>query len=653
MALKLEFYLNGQPIDEPLNYQEISIELNNDTNDPDFRGYLATNNWEFGLGTNDNRDATKIIKSWLGGQFGAFEGLKYEVRLRNGSKTETLLDAYIDLSTAEYLCDRIVADSQDAKGLDWFNEVSNVPFEYLYKETDIINNSDFVFIPYKEYNPADKTQAAVIVLTIATIAIQVWSFTQQIIAFIKGIKNAGGFNADMLLIVFELLISLIQLIITISIFTKQILRYLKSPTKYKAGMYLTDLCAKGAEYFGYTFDSTILRGVKYSLDNTLGFDNVVLIPESYEQEVNNEDGSLGIQDIRNGNLLRGYYNGTYKELLLELKSMFNAKIIIDQTNKVLRLERRDYGDVNNTYQIPPIDRTDSPYLFNADDLKSTYEVSYLKDNQDKVSLQNYLGTEIKAITTPYATRGNFLMTGEEVKIINFGLTTLKTDLTKQEKFIRNISIGYIAFINAPILLLRAILKGLNKIIKLFNKILKALKTVGVFKREIKIPLINVDVIKNPVQDFKDQFEDDKLGMLLFETDYLSTPKLVALKDKFSTFQLRGNSIEYKPHSNQRSLLNADYLYNNFHYINGFVTSPGVRDNKHNQNKIYTLTNIPFCLDEYNLVKNNPIIRDFDGKQGEMISVKWNIYRETADITFKVNEKYTNNLQIKTVISDGR
>ena len=661
MALKLEFYLNNKPIKEPLNYQELSVELNFDVDDPDFRGYVSTNQWQFGLGTTDNQDAANIIKNYLTSSYGAFEGLPFKIKLNNDNDVQTLFDGYLDLSTGEYLCDEIRANSAESKSIDWLNEVAaSVSYPLLYGTK--ITQKDFVYIPYLEYKPGDKLQAAIIVLTIASITFQLWTFIRQIVAFVKSVIASGGWGWEMIPAIVEMLVALIQLLVNFFILKNQIFRYLFNPIKYKAGMYLLDLCIKGAAELGYTFDSSILTGrdSRYKLqvgNKQIGFNNVVCIPESFNQYENSEDGNLGIDNIALGSELKGVYRGTFKDLLLELKTMFNGKIIIDQENKILRLERRDYSIVNDLYQVPKIDRDNTPYRFNADDLISNYEILFTRDDQDKVSLQNYQGTELKVITVPLITNGNFLMKGDLVNSISFGLTTLKTELTKQEKFIRGVAITWIGVVNIPILILRAIINGINKLIKAINKILKVLKSLGAFKKPIKIRPIKISAIPNPIQDFKDRFDNQRLNVLLFETDYLSTPKLVALDDDYFNFKatngLKNNTVGYKPSANNRNLLSAEFLWERFHYINSFTFDTDAYTYDHNQYKIYTLQDIPFCIDDYNKIKNNPIIKDYDGKQGEMISVKWNVYQQKAEITFKIKEKYTNNIKLDKLFSDGR
>ena len=58
----------------------------------------------------------------------------------------------------------------------------------------------------------------------------------------------------------------------------------------------------------------------------------------------------------NSTTSRGYYQGTFGQLLRDLKEVINGKVIIEGT-VLLRLEREDYNNSAYNYQIPPVDQT--------------------------------------------------------------------------------------------------------------------------------------------------------------------------------------------------------------------------------------------------------------------------------------------------------
>jgi hypothetical protein len=189
----------------------------------------------------------------------------------------------------------------------------------------------------------------------------------------------------------------------------------------------------------------------------------------------------------------------------------------------------------------------------------------------------------------------------------------------------------------------------NSLIAVVKGILATLKFLGIWKKPVTINYINIRSIVNPLKPFLDYYEDIRTGILQFESDYLSTPKLVALK---SSYQEIAVDTE-KPHPNQRDLLNANFLYQKFHHINNFVEDRDLVDTTHNQHIIYEIPEIDFTCKDYETVKNNNFIIDPDGNRGEVIDLDYNPFNSTARIKYKVKKKYTNNLKIKTLIPDGR
>ena len=64
--------------------------------------------------------------------------------------------------------------------------------------------------------------------------------------------------------------------------------------------------------------------------------------------------------------------------------------------------------------------------------------------------------------------------------------------------------------------------------------------------------------------------------------------------------------------------------------------------------------MPFCIDDYEKVKNNNIIYDSDGITSAIVlSLTWNIFSQTASVKYKVRKKYTENLVESIILSDGR
>ena len=176
-------------------------------------------------------------------------------------------------------------------------------------------------------------------------------------------------------------------------------------------------------------------------------------------------------------------------------------------------------------------------------------------------------------------------------------------------------------------------KTVNAIIKAIKKLLKALKKVG----------IKIDFNPDPIKEINytpiGELIDNRIGMLMLENDFINTPKILLIEEK-------GDPINTKVKSTNQSTLNSVYLYNNFHFIDSFDSK--IYD-KTNQYRIFEVENVPFCYDDYIKVKNNNKLRDGE-KEGLIDSLSWNIFNQTANIKYIINEIYTNNLYTKIITS---
>ena len=137
--MKVNFYINNKKITEPLNYQELSLQLNYDADDPN--AAVNINEWELGVGGyNPNKDGANLsnahINNGLSGGVGIFEGLPFRIELEHAGNIQDIFSGYLDLTSDLIDCDLVNATAIEEGGVDWLNEVADsVSFEYLYEET--------------------------------------------------------------------------------------------------------------------------------------------------------------------------------------------------------------------------------------------------------------------------------------------------------------------------------------------------------------------------------------------------------------------------------------------------------------------------------------------------------------------------------------
>jgi hypothetical protein len=636
--IKTKFYLNNKLIVSPSNYQELAIELNFDKDDPNFRGEVSTNRWQLGLGDlNDDEDGTKTalshIDGGLTGSVGVFEGIPFRIELENEpEQPKVLFDGYLDLSTADVTCSTINANAIESNGIDWLNEVvDSFDFEFLFENEDIqegqglITRNDFVSIPYILSDVPDYKEALMISISafvvVSELLDQIQSLVEQPVGAL--FANAG----DILTFVLRI-ISIIILVVSIVALIVQIIRALVQVAKFHAGMYLFTLCQRGAEYLGLEFKSeSILEATDWR--------NVALLPQKYEQKNNDKGIEDRVENFSNaviGYLTAtdvdglGFYKGTYGNLLRDLKEMFNAKLIFK--DGVLRLEKLDYFDSSPAYVLEDVDRTNVPYRFNSEDFISNYGISFVPDDNDKQTLDKWNGSKVIVTARPNVinVKSNLIARNERKVNIPFARGRRNTRVTFVQKMINE----YINFI-------KPIIQNNDRLIQLAQLSVNAItRKAKKFLRAIRLVV------------------DRKTDALVMATDFVSTPKLVMMQYDYENWQDK-ILVRLSPKNDQ--VLDARNIYNNFHSVNSFI---GQRDNngqltgKHNQYKEYSLDEIPFCIEDYVKIRANNRILDADGiTPAEVISLKWNVYKQTASITFRVNERYTTNLTETLIDSDGR
>jgi len=134
-----------------------------------------------------------------------------------------------------------------------------------------------------------------------------------------------------------------------------------------------------------------------------------------------------------------------------------------------------------------------------------------------------------------------------------------------------------------------------------------------------------------------------------ENDFVTVPKLLILKDNNDA---RNNVLL----SSNQTILNAEWLWDRYHFINSFVKSDFVlsSDRETNQYKRYSIPDVPFTCEDYQKVKTSNKIVPANGQgTGVIESLEWNPITQRASINYRVNEIYTRNLKTVKILPDGK
>lgn len=624
--MKVRYFLYGIEINEPNNHEELEIEVNYDKDGN--KTSASINNWEFGVNDPKNSlDAVRLlnkqITEGLTGGVGVTEGAPFKITVDNERGTEyTIFDGYIDLWNGSVLCDKITAPAVEQGQIDWLNDVADsISYEYLYKQ-GAFTSDYYISVPYcknKKYgNEID---------TIVTI-ISLFVLTNELKRAIKDVSKDGAtasnpfaFTAIIALTIEILYIA--ALLVAIARLIIDIYNLIVQPVKYHNAMYAKDLVEIGLTHFGLKFESSILKQPP--------FNKMAILPEKY----NIKEGNTGFFDYVAGlltpdkNERMGYYRGTVGELLRSLKLMFNAKIIIQ--DGVLYFEKQNFEIKQAKYVA--LDIKDVSYRFNKEDFNSNTVITFSVDYDDKNTVQKFEGTAYQIIQSPVAVTNTKmkLTKGLNQVVIPFSLAKRKTELTYAEEVLNVIFKVVGETLSILIDVVNAIISVLNDVIDFINDIIDALDWIGI---EIDARIPDIPTIPDPKIQ---RLIESRIGMVVLESDYVSTPKVLLIPNNSNA---RNNTLD----SNNETYLNAKYLYENYHYFNNFVTTNGWN----NQMKLKSVEGVPFTFSDYEKIRLNSSIFDYDGTPAVMQSIKWNPIKQTANISYKRKEIYTTNLKIDTI-----
>lgn len=704
--MNIQFYLNDVAVDAPANWQSLLIELNFDSDAPDAR--VTINEWEW------IRENSDTINSWIAdgltGGVGIFEGIPFRIELGKSGTIEQLYNGYLDLSTSQIECNQVTATAKERLGIDYINDIADsFSFEYLNTKAKLGSNGQtmlpftdrYVYVPYVISTVPSAAEAILAAVSLITLLIELQGALSSLLKHISGIATFSW--SDLFKIVIH--VAYISfLFITIIKVIQDLFNAIIQPVKFHAGMKIKDLCEIGSDWMGFDFASeTILELEEFA--------DLVLLPQKYNMPINDDidfiQGFTNVASISQQatgssqigqNEENGYYNGTFGQLLRDLKTMFNAKVIIDDAGlngrPTLRLERIDYSTSENLYNLPPIDNNDA-YRFNVNDFNANYLVEFSLDSAEKNTFLEYSGTVYQSTAKPITIDNADLviMKGLNSVAIPYALGKRKETLTVPEKVLLPIINEIEQIINSISLLINGVVFTAwvagNVMLTQINNIIDA---VNGLPGGTDIPNIDPNLLGEiselPFVDINNTAGDpnERIGMLLLENDFINVPKIIKVNTvaeqstppvitgtvlgfqfSFSEYLEFGanvlySDIDYKANIlnvDNATILSAENIYKKFHYINSFVPTnvADTDDNPltpqlHNQWKLYEFENVPFCFEDYLKVKNdNKII--FVDKFGLVEGIEWNIFNETAKITFRVNELYTLNLENVELIPLGR
>lgn len=566
----IEFILNGHPSNNPRAIDEIGIVA--EWGEENSEQEMSITSLSFVL------DEYSQIKDWITAN-SRFQGMPIQALVTDGNSSSGIFDGYLDLRSAidkgglEYQTDifKLKGNQQINQRLD------GISFDLL-KSEGYITDDMYVYTPYIINYIPDGVQVLLISTTL-------FMMTKELV---EGIKNLAmnttdgwtGLIPDVVVglavesvkpgnIAKLVLIIIFEIAYLIAITVAIILLIKELIDQFFPRLRYH----AGIKHLDMWKAISSYLGLEFKSETIFELEpwkSAVYMPFKDEKGTINKSGGTGHPQANDP----VYTAGSYRRAC---ERNFNARYKI--RNGVLEFERRDYWADYSSFILPDVvtnqDERNNDLMTNANiDFKGFHKINFALDIQDQNTLDNFDGTSIVVSTQLNAVLDqDYLLTddGEEIQL-PWALGTRKDSLTFIEK----------------------LLKGLFRSVDLLT---------GFFGKGTNF----VSVINN------------RIGALHLSSPMISVPKMLIV-DASGRLQ-----------SNQRGLLNAETLWDNYWRINSFTTYNG----KSNQYDLYEGVKIPFNLDDLLVLMDDNFFTNSDGRQGEIIRYTWNPELNFTIIDYKI------------------
>jgi hypothetical protein len=428
---KYSFYLNGELITNPIEWQEIQVLATFDTDA--VQANVSTSEITFAL------DASKKILQWVeDGSFGIFEGIPFDIIVTNGNESTTVGKYIIDFSTYRVLEDgKIVASFSFADGLNQIAErLEATTFGWLENE-GFVNNDDYTTIPYVVKKENDIIEIISISILTAFMAKAIADSSKALgdrIAAFAGI-SAAGITGTIGAVIYATAALIVALAYTISLliaFTKLFIQFLEAfitiPRTHKVMSYKRMFEIVGS-YLGY------------KVYTNLPLEDYYYLPSNTSADIYNTNGFLSIgKGTQKGIPSSNDYGYTLSEFMDLIKKLFNGKYAVVNNTLVFLNIDDDYWRRLSSFTLRQ--DTYAPYYqYNNNDLKANQLFSFTTDISDSYTITEYKGTAFQVVTTPKISNveKHILLKGLENIQFPIALGTTKTELSAFDRILLGVA----------------------------------------------------------------------------------------------------------------------------------------------------------------------------------------------------------------------
>lgn len=631
-------------VPQPANHAAVKVDIVFTSGAPSASISSITFEW---LGETAEK-INKYIAQGLTGGRGIYEGLPLKIEACNQNLG---FDLVLDLTNPEsrFECNRVLTPIKESGRIDWLNDVAgSFTFSYLAiglsagQPGFIDSINDYKKTPYVISSIPDYTQVITLSIDLFLITLETVRQLKILAGLIKRVinelLNLPPQIGEIIWLVLEVIAEiafvyvLINKIITL---IDQIKNNIIQDKKYKYCMRVKDLFTKGCEYLGLTFQSSIFESGQ-------PFENLTWMPAKIVKP--NMDGILSFSHSRPedeasglGNPY-GYYDGTFKEFIQDMMTLFNADILVN--NGVLQFEEKHYWNVLNPFTVPNTAEEGftynepEPHGTNANECPSVLELQFQLDNNELNTIHRYEGTTCQVVISPNVVGNKAHLLNQNGINIQFpcALGKRKSYLTPVEQFLSD----NVDLINAMIdpndpLAIPSVVT--------FLAFTTATSLAGVIGAAFFIGLGGFDATKINTSQIPVNTWTQRFGWLELSNDSFSIPKVFIGEQTGDDWTLGWRHDTYM---NAAMLMNAYWGKN--------LATRG------NQYLTYFDKKFPFCCKDFQQVLNSNVLKvqDTSGAwiYGKFTKLTWSLEEEMVDTAdYRINRNFTNNLK-ETIWIDG-
>lgn len=612
-------YIQGKVVNNPKNYEELSLEIIFDDDGNQRQANITTWEWI------DEAAAilTQIKDEGISGGVGILEGIPHTIEILENGQSEKI-ELYIDLSTATFNRDLVIADSIPQKQLDWLTErADGFSFAYLY-DIEEITDDDVVFVPYIISSIPNYTDAFLVILTLTFVIVE---FKKVITDLTESIAKTAGYISSvsgLIQLIFKILYAIIVIAAIVELVLDMVALLIQK-VKYKPSMSVNRQIEAACSYLGVNYKSPILQSGEWAKAH--------IIPETFSNEYSQSDSRIQGWFKGDTNEQHGYFNGTFGDLLRALKDMFNARILMD--NGTLTILPSFNPSTSSTFILP--NHYNREFKTNADQINSNNLLSFRYDSSDANTIDKWTGNNVQSTLTPIKVINKelALMKGFNNTQLIFARGIKKTEFTTLEEIADDLLDAVAPVIGGLIKVGNGGIKVINAILKFIEDLNSKLSVIGI---NINLDLPEIEEIEDPKLD---ELIDNRLGMMNLEKDYFQVPKFVLL-------DVNDSDDKTKLAASNQTQVNANYLWENFHQSKSFKPSAVSA-----QRILKEYTNVEMNLTEFQQVLTEGLAKLPNGTVCDVTSCKWNPSDRLATFSIEIRQLYTNNLKETKQIPTGR